>query len=122
MMKMIGSQTMGETGLNSEMSGVIAAMKILLNPQRMPRGMAIKEATRKPTNTQRTDRSICAGRVPGLGVGRGRERCQRFLLSLNGVGRLQGDRRVCGSGEFVFQIGQYGFGFRDIETVVFASC
>jgi len=57
MMSMIGSHTMGLTGLKSAMNGVIAAMMVGLSPHKTPTGTATAVPMRKPTNTHMIDRS-----------------------------------------------------------------
>src|SRR6186713_2627353 len=47
----IGSHASGETGLNTWISGLNIALKVLLAPQRMPSGTAISVASRNPANT-----------------------------------------------------------------------
>ncbi len=47
----IGSHARGETGLNTWISGLNMALNVLLAPQRIPRGTAIRVANRKPANT-----------------------------------------------------------------------
>ena len=52
MMNTIGNQTIGDTGLNNEINGDIAAINTGLNPHKIPIGMAIAVAIRKPRKTQ----------------------------------------------------------------------
>ena len=47
----IGNQTIGDTGLNNAINGVIAAMKVGLSPHKIPIGMAIREPRKNPKKT-----------------------------------------------------------------------
>ena len=47
----IGSHASGDTGLKIWISGLNAALIVLLRPQRMPSGTARSVASRKPVNT-----------------------------------------------------------------------
>ena len=47
----MGSHASGDTGLNSWISGLNIALKVLLAPHRMPMGTASNVASRNPANT-----------------------------------------------------------------------
>ncbi len=55
MMVTIGSQASGETGLNNWISGLIAALIVVLSPHRMPIGTAISVASSEPHEHRSAD-------------------------------------------------------------------
>ena len=58
--------TIGDTGLNSAMNGVTAAMNVGLNPHKTPMGIAIAEPKTNPKKTQAKLRNTWSGSVQGL--------------------------------------------------------